>query len=41
MINEKSCGAIVELDGKVLLVRQKNQEILGFLKDISYLVKAR
>ena len=33
MINEKSCGAIVELDGKVLLVRQKKSGNIGFPKD--------
>ena len=32
MINEKSCGAIVELDGKVLLVRQKKSGNIGFPK---------
>lgn len=32
MIKEKSCGAIVELDGKVLLVRQKKSENIGFPK---------
>ena len=32
MIKEKSCGAIVELDGKVLLVRQKKSGNIGFPK---------
>ena len=32
MKNEKSCGAIVELNGKILLVQQKKSKNYGFPK---------
>ena len=41
MKNEKSCGAIVELNGKILLIQQKNLEIMDFLRGIFYQEKVR
>lgn len=34
MNNEKSCGTIILNENKILLIQQKNQEIMVFRKDI-------